>query len=1175
MSHINKRNGPGPKSRGPGAPPGGAGSVNWTPIGPSALANGVATGSPPVSGIVSAIAVGGTNEMRVYVGTAYGGVWLSTDGALTWTPLLDQQVSASYTSGVDGDVQAGGALAVRFGSPDLVFVGTRVGIFSASVSGLPPPAVNWSAEATNLIGQLIFRIVIDPDDPSKVFAACQNGLFRRPPSPGPYTDWPFVFNPTGYPATDLVIAGSGASKKYYAAFPNGGVYVSTGFSSWTVVPGYSAAGTQRIALAVADSDSTVVYAFDDKATLCRLNSGTFQNVASVPASVLGTVQLTNVIGVDPSNAITVYLGGSAIGSDAALFKGTLTGGPGTWTFPFTNTMNPAADPTWIGQGIHPDLRSFAFANTSPTVHDGQNVLVGCDGGLFQSVGVVAAKGTFVQRNLGLSTLLTSRLAQRPDTDAVVFGGQRDNGVFRLWGEQAGYAVQGGDGGGVAIDPNDPYNMMCLLNGGFAFSTILLRSNDGGVANWSSANFPPTGDNNECQKAFMSSPIAVSPSGVSPTLAAFGTNRLWVTKSWGDAGTWVTLPTNTNPYIPSPPNYAQDALDGVVTAIAIASATRVFVSTFKSVYRFDLSGGVWSPSPPTPISMIGTPANRTIGSIAVDDPVAGSLYMVLSGSGYDHVWYFNGSAWASTGLPQSTLDVPARAIAVDPANPPTPAPATPQFVYVGTSVGVWKGMRTGATTWSWSLFSQGLPEADVEDLAVHARTRLLRAALSGRGVWEIPLDAATGTDPDIYLRANYADTGHVVDGTRYPWVEGAADPTAKGFNVYHWMSADIKVYRSSLGSPKFTGQPGYLDFAFNIGDWIDSTTHIETADQSGMDRIFVEVHNRGLTPLPAGQVRVCLLLTTVGAAGVPLLPAGYANSINTADTTNWLKDPVTGIQNWHFAELTKYKVTTGVLDVRTPQVVEFDLDFSLIGLTPGDHVCAAAFVTTVGGQDQLPMPGNTNLDQLTMQDKHVAQRNLHLVLGGVKPIPPPGRGFLHEPQTFLIDFHNATPRAMELDLVFQRPHFPGELSVMLPAIREKAAPGFNVIRHDGIKTRLREHLGSFLERVGERVERAGEAIEQFGAALTGAPSPADDVAEQKRRRLASLDRSRIFVAAAGVPAIEGVKLEACSFITVAVTVQAPATAKPGDRFRFDILQKSGGRIVGGSSYVMAVVRSKTR
>lgn len=417
-----------------------------------------------------------------------------------------------------------------------------------------------------------------------------------------------------------------------------------------------------------------------------------------------------------------------------------------------------------------------------------------------------------------------------------------------------------------------------------------------------------------------------------------------------------------------------------------------------------------------------------------------------------------------------------------------------------------------------------------------------------------------------MRVNYADTGRIVGGSRHPWVEDAPDPTAKGFNVYHWMSADIRVRRGSLsGLPTLGAQADYLDFAFNIGDYIDSTSHAETVDKSGMDRVFVEVHNRGLTPLPARQVRVCLLLTTVGA-GLPPLPANYATFIQNGDiVNNW----VSGSQ-WIFADpVMRYRLTPGVLDVRTPQVVEFPIDFSLLGLPPGDHVCAAAFITTVGLQDQLTAT-NTNLDQLTMQDKHVAHRNLHLVLAGAKPLPPPADGFQQSPQTFLIDFHNATDRPQDVDLVFQRPQFPGELTLLMPRLREEATRGWTVIHHDNLEARLREHLVSFLERLGEGVELIGEGIEQTAAAI-GEYSLASDVRELKRRKVMTLDRTRVFVAAAGTAVIPGVKIEPLQYITVAVTVKAPDSAKPGDRFRFDILQRSGDHIVGGSSYVMAVIR----
>lgn len=83
----------------------------------------------------------------------------------------------------------------------------------------------------------------------------------------------------------------------------------------------------------------------------------------------------------------------------------------------------------------------------------------------------------------------------------------------------------------------------------------------------------------------------------------------------------------------------------------------------------------------------------------------------------------------------------------------------------------------------------------------------------------------------------------------------------------------------------------------------------------------------------------------------------------------------------------------------------------------------------------------------------------------------------------------------------------------------------------------------------------------------------EIEEVKKHKISRLDRSRAYVAPASVCSIGGVRLALGGHITAAVTVQAPPESKPGDRFRFDIIQKSGNQIIGGSSYVMAVTKSR--
>ena len=39
------------------------------------------------------------------------------------------------------------------------------------------------------------------------------------------------------------------------------------------------------------------------------------------------------------------------------------------------------------------------------------------------------------------------------------------------------------------------------------------------------------------------------------------------------------------------------------------------------------------------------------------------------------------------------------------------------------------------------------------------------------------------------------------------------------------------------------------------------------------------------------------------------------------------------------------------------------------------------------------------------------------------------------------------------------------------------------------------------------------------------------------------------------------------------LKAPDTAKPGDKFAFNVLQRQAGKIVGGSAYVVAVTKGR--
>lgn len=59
----------------------------WTEVGPKPETGEV--GSTTNSGRTLAVVIDPTNASNIYVGTAGGGVWKSTDAGVTWSPISD------------------------------------------------------------------------------------------------------------------------------------------------------------------------------------------------------------------------------------------------------------------------------------------------------------------------------------------------------------------------------------------------------------------------------------------------------------------------------------------------------------------------------------------------------------------------------------------------------------------------------------------------------------------------------------------------------------------------------------------------------------------------------------------------------------------------------------------------------------------------------------------------------------------------------------------------------------------------------------------------------------------------------------------------------------------------------------------------------------------------------
>ena len=803
------------------APPG---SVNWTPLGPFAVSGGQAAGHPVVSGRIEAIAAGPGGN-RVYVGAADGGAWFSPDGGLTWEVLDDFLTTpAAPVPTRQANSLSVGALAVSFGADraaDQVFVGTGEhragfrGLFGIGVRVSTSGGVDgsWTLEATNLAGLGCTKMAIDPDNAALVLVATTGGLFQRPAAGR--ANWtqvtaPGVFTNAAGVVSDVLIAGAGGAKTYYAAFQGDRVYSSPDLVNWTAVPGGPVAADGRVVLAASEVTPAVVYAFCQSRRLFRLTAGNFVAVAGVPTNVFGTTGTgwyDIILAVDPAAADTIYIGGSLVWDQApgdpvadwtlALFRGTVANPAVAPAFPFnaanngpgtTNVFRENGDPTYVGRGIHPDAQSIAFSRRADnTGLDGTGVWIGCDGGLYRST-ASGALGTFTPRNTGLATLQLTYLTSHPALESVALAGCQDNGTVRWRSGPVWQEPVRADGGGVAIDPNNPYRMLRQT-----FRASIDRTTTGGATNasWATLGFPPqtaatvaqnTAAATEQTSSAFYSPIVTTPPGVAPTLVAKGTYRVWLSANWGT--TWVTLPTATNPYPLAAGIANQDSLAALVVGLAFPSATLLFAATATAVFRFSFAAGAWTLAPALP-AIPGVTAANPITSIA--SAGGNTLYATIGGVGVDHCWYFDGANWFATGL-IATVNVPASTVAIDPNNPAT--------VFAGTDIGVYRATRAGtAHPGGWALRSQGLPESAVMHLEVHQPTRTLRAATHGRGAWELPLDAVPTPHPELYLRMNIGDNGR-----RLAAADGGNDPDTVGAVLPRAASPDIRVRRAVAAAP---------------------------------------------------------------------------------------------------------------------------------------------------------------------------------------------------------------------------------------------------------------------------------------------------------------------------------------------------------------------------------------
>src|ERR1700722_14256802 len=156
----------------------------WIELGPSAIPNGEMLDEKQpgllVSGRLTSIVIDPNDPSTIYLGTAMGGVWKTSDVGASWTPTCDQASTLAI-----------GALAIDPSDSEVLYAGTGEGnlialegfaddtSLGAGIIKTTDAGANWIQLAESIFTSVcFFRIAINPTQSNIVFAATSAGLFR-------------------------------------------------------------------------------------------------------------------------------------------------------------------------------------------------------------------------------------------------------------------------------------------------------------------------------------------------------------------------------------------------------------------------------------------------------------------------------------------------------------------------------------------------------------------------------------------------------------------------------------------------------------------------------------------------------------------------------------------------------------------------------------------------------------------------------------------------------------------------------------------------------------------------------------------------------------------------------------------------------------------------------------
>lgn len=676
-----------------------------------------------------AVAGSAARPYEYYFGATGGGLWKTTDGGTTWTPVTDGQIGSSSV----------GAVAVAASNPDIVYLGMGEvqlrgnvmqgdGVYRSTDAG-----ATWrhlGLEGTEAIG----RIRIHPSNPDIVYVAAlghpygpnqERGVFRSQDGGRTWDKILYRNDRTG--AVDLILDPNDPNVLYatlwevyrkpwmlWSGGPGSGLFKSTdGGDSWTELsrnPGLPGGTLGKITVAVSGANSSRVYAnieAEDGGLYRSDDAGeTWQKVNGHRDLWQRAFYFLRIV-ADPSDRETVYV----------------------LNFILLKSTDGGASFTEI-RGTHSDHHDLWIDPSDP-----RRIINGNDGGA-----AVTVNGGETWTDQRYPTAQIYRIETTADFPYHVCGAQQDNTTacvpsdpsYHLRNPRSPrgewlYAVGGGENASIAAS-RDGSN---IFYAGATNALTRYERNTGLVRDIQPNPFMVMGEpgRDMPERWNWVYPIELSPADANALYV--GSQHLWQTVDQGR--TWSRISPDLTRADPAtmgnsggPIVFDQDGPEIYATIYAIApshhEANTIWVGSDDGLVHVTRDGGAkWTDVTPPDMQPFTKVAKI---EASPHDPaaafVAGNRYQLDDRAPY--LWKTSdyGRTWTKivTGIEGDDL---AHVIREDPERS--------GLLYAGTEHGVYVSFDAGAL---WRSLSLNLPDVQVIDLAVEERDLVI--ATHGRSFY---------------------------------------------------------------------------------------------------------------------------------------------------------------------------------------------------------------------------------------------------------------------------------------------------------------------------------------------------------------------------------------------------------------------------------------------------------